>query len=372
MGQLEEVKGSFKQFVYEHLNISVTTEFIDTIIQDSLVGGRYVLYLLGNYVTNELHLYKAIHAPSYKCLSIGRYKNVYNKVTSSIAAVDSTTEKNFQHKAIEIKVVYNTTIFRSSDSSNNRYSCTNGTCVSDPNGKYSNIEECTTACGPAPGPAGINYKGLRTWGNCHNTTQNRSAGQCDGQFNKCQQPYAFPYYYYDKYAVRKMTKHIQPNKLISTTLQDASSICSTVYPKTWKQLNISGDVTWKQIAQIFKANNRGKDKDCPYALILAIGECQNNSAQTGCLGVSQPNNQNYPASIWQNGDNSDNPDQSATAIYKGVHSIQALCNGSTPSIIPNGYISAGNTNWLGPFCHINNGGGAAWGGGMCAGGISDT
>ena len=231
----------------------------------------------------------------------------------------------------------------------------------------------TPAPGPAPGPAGTNYKGLRTWGNCHHIIKNLSASQCATQFIECQQPYAFPYYYYDKYAVRKMGNHnIQPNELISTTLHDASSICSMVSPQTWKQLNLAGDVTWNQIAQIFKANNPGKDKDCPYALILAIGECQNNTAQTGCQGIPQPNNHNYPASIWQNGDNSDNPDKSAKAIYDGMHSIQALCNGLTsnvPSIIPNGYISAGNTNWLGPFCHINGGEGAAWGGGMCAGGI---
>ena len=216
-----------------------------------------------------------------------------------------------------------------------------------------------TPSGATPsGPAGTNYTGNKSQGNC--LTNKFSHAQCPGQFSKCQQKYAFPFYYYDSYLDRVAKQsNVAPQQVQSQAVSHAQGICDKSPAKTYKELGSPPNVTWSQIASIFKGNNPSNSKDCANALIVASGECQpNDGNNTGCIA-----NQ----SIWQNGPNP--PDDSAKAIYSGTTSTATLCKGSPPTV-PSGFISAGNSNFIGPFCHTNAwGSGFGWGGGQCAGGV---
>ena len=65
-----------------------------------------------------------------------------------------------------------------------------------------------------------------------------------------------------------------------------------------------------------------------------------------------------------------NPDESAKNIYTGTNYSKDYLCANSPDKVPDGFISAGNSNWLGPFCHVNTWKtGFGWGGGQCTGGI---
>ena len=116
MDNLESIKKLFREFL-QSLNIHITDEFFDTIIQDNLQKGAYTLYLLGDYLTNIPHLYETSKAPLHTCLSYSKYFNVYKNITQPISNFSSViTTGNFNYNGLEIIVVYNN-IFKYSDSS---------------------------------------------------------------------------------------------------------------------------------------------------------------------------------------------------------------------------------------------------------------
>ena len=160
-----------------------------------------------------------------------------------------------------------------------------------------------------------------------------------------------------------MKQQIPPSELKSKCLDHAKGICDKAQPKTWASQGNPYPCTWDNIASLFKANNPNNVNDCPAALVLCAGECQPDSANSGCVGDGKT-----PYSIWQNGANTDDPDASAKKLYEGTTSATYICKGS-PKTVPKCYISAGNENFIGPFCHVSQFGGAGWGGGMCAGGL---
>ena len=216
---------------------------------------------------------------------------------------------------------------------------------------------------PTPsGPAGTNYQGDKTHGDCLNN--HYSKAQCPGQFSTCAQKYAFPYYYYDTYLDRVAKKpNVPPQQLQSQAISHAQGVCDSSPAKTYQELGSPPEVTWSQIASIFKANNPSNSKDCANSLIVAAGECQpNNSTYTGCISN---------ITLWQNPTGGKlNPDESAKNIYTGTNYSKDYLCADSPDKVPDGFISAGNSNWLGPFCHVNTWKtGFGWGGGQCTGGI---
>ena len=223
--------------------------------------------------------------------------------------------------------------------------------------------------GPSPTP---NYYGNKSNGNC--ITNSYTKGACNTkQSNTCDQSYAFPYYYYDLYLKNVANQHnVLPKDLSNNAVSHATSICNSVAAASWEDMSSPPSVTWNEIAAIFKANNPKHINDCANALIMAAGECQTtDDSNTKCESS---------VVIWQNptGGKSPitkkvlNPDESAKNIYPGGplpdSGVPSLCKGIP--IVPKGFISEGNTNYLGPFCHVNQWGkGMGWGGGQCTGGL---
>ena len=272
---------------------------------------------------------------------------------------------------------------------NNKYICqtSDGTCqpAGDQGGQA--LADCQKSCkasgGHGGGGGGTNYYGDKSGGNCH-TNQYSVCGMTASQyaaaasaaaragkppppkpqFPNCDQKYTFPYYYYDMYMTRAEGKsNVPPEQLEEQALKSAKAICDKVGSgKTWSDMGSPGTVTWEQMASIFKANNPSNADDCPGALVTVVGECQNNAANTGCLSN---------ITLWQNPTGGRlTPDQSAKNIYTGSNYSKDVLCAKSPDKVPAGFISSGNTNWLGPFCHVNTWGrGFGWGGGQCAGGL---
>ena len=246
-----------------------------------------------------------------------------------------------------------------------------GTCKQVDQGGQS-LADCQKSCKASGGnhgggkhhniPGGTNYYGDKSGGNCH--TNQYSAAQCGSQFPNCAQKYTFPYYYYDMYMTRAEGKsNVPPEQLEEQALKSAKAICDKVGSgETWTDMGSPGTVTWEQMASIFKANNPDNVDDCPGALVTVVGECQNNASNTGCLSN---------ITLWQNPTGGGlTPDQSAKNIYTGSNYSKDVLCANSPDKVPAGFISGGNTNWLGPFCHVNTWGkGFGWGGGQCAGGL---
>ena len=246
------------------------------------------------------------------------------------------------------------------------------------------------SAGPGPGPGpnpkcpqtpttppGTNYEGVA--GDCKTMGAGKASGQCNsGQMGTCPQKYPFPYYYYDMYATRSMKQsNIKVEDLPEKTKTYATNICNKAEPATWESIVKSGKgdstvVLWDQIAQIFKANNPEHVCDCWAAIIIATGECQPDTNYKGCT---------LPQSVWQNGSNLDSPDLSAKELYAAPspstpnsQPISSICGAdkSKNSTIPPSNKSGGNSNYIGPFCHINVYGGPGWGGGMCCCGTGNV
>ena len=67
------------------------------------------------------------------------------------------------------------------------------------------------------------------------------------------------------------------------------------------------------------------------------------------------------------------PQESAAALFdpEQATSVTVLCTGA-PAAVPKDHISAGNSNFIGSFCHVNKyqtTGSFAFGGGQCSGGL---
>ena len=237
-----------------------------------------------------------------------------------------------------------------------------------------------------------NYTGNNKWGNCQNKMPNGDTGslvnqsqtQCAGTFANCDQPYAWPYYYYDKFMSRAMKEgdpdgksSIEPENLKSTALKAALDICQNATATKWAgtqdKVNCNDGVScisFPQIASVWKAAAEGTtyegDNICAEAIIVAAGECQNPSKENipdgwkgACLVTGD-----Y---LWGMGFK--DPDKEAA----GVMSEDQLGNCNKASTIPDKWISAGNSNFIDKvFCHMNApaSGGVEFGGGMCSGGAS--
>ena len=107
MDNLESINNLFREFL-QSLNLHITDEFFDTIIQDNLQKGAYTLYLLGDYLTNIPHLYETSKAPPHTCLFYSKYLNIYRNITQPISNFSSVITTNmFNSNGLEIKVIYN-------------------------------------------------------------------------------------------------------------------------------------------------------------------------------------------------------------------------------------------------------------------------
>jgi len=202
------------------------------------------------------------------------------------------------------------------------------------------------------------------------------------QFATCNQKYAFPYYYYDKFIGRVLYKtkehapeSVAPADLETTAMSGAKKICDQVSADMSAYSYKTGDrlASAAQMAWIWLTANKEQAnavRDCPAALVIAFGECQDElqDNQLKCWAAT-----NDP---WQTGGTS-SAAGSAQGAYTG--GSQNRCAGA-PAVVPIGGISAGNANYLPyfakdgslkagtTFCHHNQWSGAGFGGGMCAGG----
>lgn len=257
-------------------------------------------------------------------------------------------------------------------------------------------------------------------GSCqHNPRQD-----CRGDaFASCPQKYPFPRYYYSKF-----------DELFAKT---ASEFCKEAYTQTngkGKKYDAntmgcdSATVSKRKAvcpldaAEIFLyhcAQAAGWEnclEECNGALLLLSGE----AVPVGCEGevpTREDNNYHFylpdpavsndnPGNIWQTDASAAIPvDESATKLLEQARSDcgKPGVEGSAEEHVPAGFISAGNPNWIGSFCHVstqykapdptcdlskytacncsryngpsdNGGCGAnfAWGGGSCSGGSAST
>jgi hypothetical protein len=236
--------------------------------------------------------------------------------------------------------------------------------------------------------ASVNEFGDLSAGNCHVNPNSKIQCPAGGQFPSCEQAFAWPYYYYDKMIwMGDYTQRTDdPAHMIATATKFAEQACENPTSYTGQPT-----ITPSQIASVFLTAFPARTADCPAAVIIAAGECQ--PASGGAWGSECPPGPDFAGcatvtgcvadelnGIWQNGDATTmTPAESAAALYDTAssHSIPVLCpttgSPAAPATVPAGYISAGNTNFIGPFCHVNKYVGAAgafaWGGGQCAGGL---
>ena len=219
-----------------------------------------------------------------------------------------------------------------------------------------------------------NLKGDLQWGDC--VENHYSKMQCPGAgFSNCQQKYAFPYYYYDKIlqfgdkAVN--TEGMTGDQMENLAMTKAEQLCEnpTIVPESeWEETFMNKDLTLQDIASLFVSVNPTHKQDCAGALVVVSGECQ--------ASAGGGDNQPIPSClanvlIWQNGNSMDkSPIKSAQNLYAGDYSLPYLCD-QTQNTIPDGWISAGNSNYIGAFCHMNKWKtGFGYGGGQCSGGLT--
>jgi len=219
-----------------------------------------------------------------------------------------------------------------------------------------------------------NLDGDLQWGDCiHN---HYSKAQCPGAgFTTCSQKYAFPYYYYDRilqFGDKAVdTTGMTGDKIESLAMDKAQQLCEnpTVVPEAdWEATFMNKDLTLQDIASLFVSVNPTKKDDCAGALVIVSGECQ--ASAGGAQGQPIPSCLKNVL-IWQNGNSADaSPIVSAKNLYDGNYSLEYLCN-SDDKVIPDGWISAGNSNFIGAFCHMNKWqSGFGYGGGQCSGGLN--
>ena len=189
---------------------------------------------------------------------------------------------------------------------------------------------------------------------------NKSQYQCNGQFNGCPQKYPFPLYYYDAYLSRvENMNNISPDNLKKKAIELATQRCNKIKARSWKSMGSPTSLTIDQIGSIYKNAYPPPSPYsgfCPHAIIVSSGEAQILKNAT----LNSPATFSYQM-LWGIGFD---PDKEASQLTVGKH-FQNCINES--SIIKNGFISSGNENKIGPFCHTNPYGGVEWGGGMCSG-----
>ena len=231
--------------------------------------------------------------------------------------------------------------------------------------------------------ASTNVFGDLSNGNCK--VNSNSKIQCGSQFPACEQAYAWPWYYYDKliWMADYTQRTDDPTQMQSVAIAMAQNACDNPSP----YISGSPTITLPQIASVFlDVTGAAHAADCAAALIIAAGECQwsaggawgsstcaTDGVYAGCAGaaacVSTVNN-----GIWQNGVGvAWTPQESAAALFdpEQATSVTVLCTGA-PAAVPSDYISAGNSNFIGSFCHVNKyqtTGSFAFGGGQCSGGL---
>jgi hypothetical protein len=245
--------------------------------------------------------------------------------------------------------------------------------------------------GEEPSASTTNFTGNNQWGNCRNLMPDGSAGtlenvsqfQCGANGGKCGQPYAWPFYYYDKFESRAMGQGnpggisgIKPEILRVQALADAKTMCSAVTPLSWastpvedKKSDSEGEpiVSFPQIAAVWKAAVASEpygapdiiNNVCAEAIVVAAGECQDVASKD-----LPPNWKGACKMLQLWGGTGASPDAQAAEIL----SSSQLGNCNTQTTIPDLWISAGNNNLIDTvFCHMNNNGGVVFGGGMCSG-----
>lgn len=261
------------------------------------------------------------------------------------------------------------------DTPNYRGVLTWGSClVPKPNvdGIYGTGQFSQCQCCPSSIQCVADYLSHKQWQPIPN-----ESGSC--QFSSCQQNYAFPYYYYDKFIGRALyqTEHapstVLPPQLESTAMAAAQEICDEVmtnmnkYKWAGPAAKLANVTT---LAWIWLSANQANPKvqrDCAAALVIVFGECQDQDLN-GLLACQV----DVYSDPWQTGSTA-GPLVSAKKVYED------RCN-DTKAIVPDGAVSSGNKNyldaWTGTawvagttFCHHNQWSGAAFGGGMCAGGL---
>jgi hypothetical protein len=253
-------------------------------------------------------------------------------------------------------------------------------------------------------------------------------GDCRGSADlaSCAQP-PFPYYYYNKFSIAQTGKDmVRDQGTIDSLMNEAKTICNASDAHSWEGLGSPIAVNLTQIASIYKnaanlysksmvdaegapvswpVGDAASDSDCAAAIIMAMGECSHAGGGQGgkddeCSQSADQTNP-WPNAIWQNmnpprteqicpGDSNYeggacNPDQSAHALFEGSGSLPVKCFGpngnghvapDTIGISPVNnkiYMSDGNDNKIGQFCHVSNlddvnAGAFAYGGGSCSGG----
>lgn len=206
---------------------------------------------------------------------------------------------------------------------------------------------------------------------------NDSQSQCCGsltkgqlsscQFPNCDQKYSFPNYYYAKLLEQVNKADVPESDLQKEAEAEATKICEGSEPQPFAHMDPkpkSGScenvLTLKQVGQIFKAGAGKYAKYCMEAVIVAAGEC----------GPCTPGTCRWPQ-LWGAG-SSEEPDAEMKLVVKELDTCA-----SQPEQVSEGMISAGNSNKIGPFCHMHKLAdykgkprvGASWGGGMCSGGV---
>lgn len=275
------------------------------------------------------------------------------------------------------------------------------------------------SCPSGPNPT---TSGQKDAGDCQTNPNSKfdptvGGGGCSAGFAACDQ-LPFPYYYLNKFLVAQGQTLPVDNGMKTKAMELAEALCNSAPYESYVGLGSPTDVTWAQIASIYKFAAKAADElpaaggpydtpdDCAAAVIMTAGECKPTPTNTGCVAN---------IAIWQNmgGGASDPcvgdplgtgcfPDQSAQALFTGSKSLYALCLGppneyhpdeKAPTLVPWGgtdpnnggvawespdkphdaYMSACNDNYIGKFCHVNNYnffniGAFTFGGGQCSGG----
>jgi hypothetical protein len=234
----------------------------------------------------------------------------------------------------------------------------------------SNLSKLTSKPISCPTP---NYSGCAQCGTCINTighAANLSQSQCNLGGASCQQKYAFPYYYYDKFLTRALNQNnVEPSKLKETAYSEAikiaNSVSKPVSQSTADSIRNQSTLSSSDVATLwyyaFPKGIPGIDvksipivNQCASTLIIAFGEAQNTGSD------------NKIKKEYILGYNEVDPLKEIQSPY--VLSLFNLCS-ANKGPIPQGWISQNNENNIGQFCHyIEQNSGVGWGGGMCSGG----
>lgn len=206
---------------------------------------------------------------------------------------------------------------------------------------------------------------------------------------------AFPDYYINKF--QQLSPKMTAEDICDTAQATGAKFAAGGMGSKANDASGQVGVTFEEAARVYFGNNPGaKSSDCVGAIQILSGEATAYSNNLGeyIFAVTQtPPDLSNPGNIWQDDNTATSISVDDSAAFANAESISApngLCH-DAPQTVPKGFNSAGNSNFLGPFCHISKnyvnpgegnactmgltngcGNNMAWGGGQCSGGSPST